>query len=78
MNMALDEFVKVFADQFDDTDPAEIKAETYFRELEEWSSLTGLAVINAISKKFGVRITAEEFKACEIVEDVYNLVQSKF
>ncbi len=76
--MALDEFVKVFADQFDDTDPAEIKAETYFRELEEWSSLTGLAVINAISKKFGVRITAEEFKACEIVEDVYNLVQSKF
>ena len=44
--MILDEFVKMFADQFDDTDPSEIKAETYFRELDEWSSLTGLAVIN--------------------------------
>ena len=75
--MTLDEFVKVFADQFDDTDPAEITAETYFRELEEWSSLTGLAIINATSKKFGVKISAEEFKACEIVEEVCNLVQSK-
>ena len=75
--MKIDDFVKVFADQFDDTDPAEITAETFFRELDEWTSLTGLAVINAMSKKFGVMITAEEFKACEIVEDVYNLVRSR-
>lgn len=75
--MILDEFVKMFADQFDDTDPSEITAETYFRELDEWSSLTGLAVINATSKKFGVKISAEEFKSCEMVKDVYNLVQSK-
>lgn len=73
----LNEFVKLFADQFDDTDPSEITAETYFRELEEWSSLTGLAVINIVSKKFDVKITPEEFKKCEMVEDVYNLVQSK-
>ena len=75
--MEIKEFIENFGDQFDDTDPAEITAETYFRELEEWSSLTGLAVINATSKKFGVKISAEEFKACEMVEDVYNLVQSK-
>ena len=75
--MTLDEFVKLFADQFDDTDPAEITAETYFRELEEWSSLTGLAVINIVAKKCDTKITAEEFKKCETVEDVHNLVQSK-
>ena len=77
MIMILDEFVRLFADQFDDTDPAEITAETYFRELDEWSSLTGLAVINIVAKKCNTKITAEEFKKCETVEDVYNLVQSK-
>ena len=77
MIMILDEFVKMFADQFDDTDPSEMKAETYFRELDEWSSLTGLAVINIVAKKCDVKITAEEFRKCETVEDVYNLVQSK-
>lgn len=75
--MSLDEFVELFADQFDDTDPSEITSETYFRELEEWSSLTGLAVINIVSKKCNVKIQPEEFKACEMVEDVYRLIQSK-
>ena len=49
--MTLNEFVLLFAEQFDDTDPSDITPETYFRELEEWSSLTGLAVMNIISKK---------------------------
>lgn len=75
--MSLDEFVKLFADQFEDTDLSEITAETYFRELDEWSSLTGLAVINIVSKKHGVKIHPEEFKKCEMVEDVYKLIQSK-
>lgn len=75
--MTLDEFIKLFVDLFDDTDPSEITSETFFRELEEWSSLTGLAVINIVSKKIGVKITPEELKKCEMVEDIYNLIQSK-
>ena len=30
--MTLEEFVKLFADQFEDTDPSEITEDTYFRE----------------------------------------------
>lgn len=75
--MTLEEFVKLFADQFEDTDPSEITEDTYFRELDEWSSLTGLAVMNIISKKCNIKILPKEFKECEIVEDVYRLVQSK-
>lgn len=75
--MELNDFVKLFADQFDDTDPAEITSETYFRELEEWSSLTGLAILNAISKKCNVTLTPTELRSCEMVQDVYDLVKNK-
>ena len=33
--MELKEFVEKFAEQFDDTDPSEIKADTRFRDLDE-------------------------------------------
>ena len=75
--MTLNEFVLLFAEQFDDTDPANITPETYFRELEEWSSLTGLAVMNIIAKRCNVKISSEELKSCEMVEDVFQFVQSK-
>jgi acyl carrier protein len=75
--MSLDEFVKLFADLFDETNPLDITPETYFRELEEWSSLTGLAVMNVITKKCNVKISPEELKSCEMVDDIFKLVQSK-
>lgn len=75
--MELNEFVNLFANQFDDTDPAEITADTYFRELEEWGSLTGLAILNAVSKKCNVSLTPTEFRSCETVKEVYDLIQSK-
>ena len=50
---------------------------TEFRALEEWSSLTGLAVLNMIAKKYEVKITPAELKSVETVEALFNLVQSK-
>ena len=43
--MELNEFIENFAEQFDDTDASEIKADTVFKELDEWSSLVALSVI---------------------------------
>ena len=75
--MNLEEFVNGFAEQFDDTDPEEIQANTVFHELEEWSSLTGMAVIAFVKTAMGKKIEGKELKACVTVEDVYNLVCSK-
>ena len=75
--MNLEEFVQGFAEQFDDTDPEEIQANTVFHELEEWSSLTGMAVIAFVKTAMGKKIEGRELKACVTVEDVYNLVISK-
>lgn len=75
--MEINDFIKNFANQFDETDPSEIQAETNFRELEEWSSLVALAVLNMIAKKYEVKLSPEEMRTTSVVQDLFNLVQSK-
>ena len=75
--MGINEFVAYFADQFDVTDASEIKAETKFHDLEEWSSLTGMSVIALAKVEYGKTITGSELRACVTVEDVYNLIAKK-
>lgn len=75
--MELKEFIANFADQFDDTDASEIKADTLFHELDEWSSLTGMGVIAFVKTEYGKTITGKELRECKTVEDVFNLVNSK-
>ena len=75
--MDINEFVANFSDQFDDTDASEILADTKFHELEEWSSLIGMSVIAMAKVSYQKTITGAELKACETVEDVFNLILSK-
>ena len=75
--MDIKKFIADFADQFDETELDEFKPETEYRDLDEWSSLTGLAILNMISKKYGVKITANGVKETKTIESLYNLVVSK-
>lgn len=75
--MEKQEFLKNFASQFDDTELSEFSFETNFRELEEWSSLNALAVMNMIGKKYGVILKSEEMKQTNTVQELYDLVNSK-
>lgn len=75
--MDLNEFVSYFAEQFDDTDASEIKADTVFHDLDEWSSLTGMSVIALAKTEYGKTISGAELKACVTVEDVFNLINNK-
>lgn len=76
--MDIKSFIADFADQFDETELDEFKPETDYRnDLDEWSSLTGLAILNMIDKKYGVKLTASDIKGTVTIEDVYNLVLSK-
>ncbi len=75
--MEINDFIKNFANQFDDTEPSEIQAETNFRELDEWSSLVALAVLNMIAKKYEVKLSPDEMRTVSVVKDLFALVQSK-
>lgn len=71
------EFIKNFANQFDETALSEFKPDTNFRDLEEWSSLTGLAVMNMVGKKYGVKLTVMDLRSAKTIEELYNVVVSK-
>ena len=75
--MELIDFIRNFANQFDDTDESKIQANTDFTELNEWSSLTVLSVIAMVKTVYGKTITGTEIRSCDTVEDLFNLVARK-
>lgn len=75
--MELNEFVKLFADQFDDTDPSVITAHTIFHDLDEWSSLTALSVLNMVEKKCATSLSFDDLHRAIKVVDIYNTIQNK-
>lgn len=74
---SLEEFVALFAEQFDFTDPAEIAAGTAFHDLDEWSSLIGLSVIAMVDEEFDIALKGDDIKNAVTVEDLYNRVIAK-
>ena len=75
--MDIKEFVLNFADQFDDTDASEIKAETIFKELEEWSSLIALSVIAMVDEEYDVALKGDDIRNANTVEDLFNVVKER-
>ena len=75
--MELKDFIENFANQFDDTDASEIKAETEFKELDEWSSLIALSVIAMVDEEYDIAIKGDDIRNSKTVEDLFNIVKSK-
>ena len=73
----LEEFVALFAEQFDETDASQICATTAFHELDEWSSLIGLSVIAMVDEEFDIALKGDDVKNSVTVEDLYNKVIAK-
>ncbi len=73
----MEEFIKYLSAQGDETDASEFTPYFAFHDLEECSSLVGLAILNMIVKKYGVKVAPAELKACVTIKDVYDLVESK-
>ena len=74
--MELKEFIKNFAEQFDEVEVEEIKPETEFKEFEEWSSLTVMGIIAMVKTQYGKTITGKEIRGCKTVEDLFNFVST--
>lgn len=75
--MEIKDFIENFANQFDDTDASEIKAETVFKELDEWSSLIALSVIAMVDEEYDITIKGDDIRNSNTVEDLFNAVKAK-
>ena len=73
----IDEFVALFAEQFDETDASQFTPNTEFRELEEWSSLIGLSIIAMVDEEFEVALNAKDFRGVSTISDLYQVVVNK-
>ncbi len=74
--MELQEFIDNFREQFEDTDPSEIRAETNFHDLDEWGSLLGMSVIAMTKEVYGKKITGKQIKECQSVKALFDLINS--
>ena len=72
--MELKDFIVNFAAQFDDTDASEFKADTKFKELDDWTSLTALSVIAMVDEEYNVSISSDMIKESETIEDLFDKI----
>ena len=75
--MELKDFIENFASQFEETDASAITAETKFRELDEWSSLTALSMIAMVNEEYDVQLKGDDMRSAKTIEDLYNIVKSR-
>ena len=75
--MCLEEFIQLFAKEFEDTPVEVFTPATYYRELNEWGSLVALSIISFIDDSFDKRLTGADLRSVFTIEELYNLVQSK-
>lgn len=74
--MEINDFIQNFADQFDETDASVFTPETNFRDLDEWGSLIALSVMSMVDDEYDVQLTAEEMRATNTIQELYNVVNS--
>ena len=72
--MNIEEFIENFAAQFDDTDVADFTAETRYKQLDEWSSLTALSVIAMVDDEYDVIIKGNDIINSDTIQDLFDVV----
>lgn len=75
--MTLEQFIKRFAEEFEETPMDQFSASTIFRDLEEWSSLTALSTIEMVDEEFEKKLTGADMRSCSSIEDLFNLINTK-
>ena len=75
--MEINQFIENFAAQFDETDASIFTAETQFKTIEEWSSLTLLSIIAMVDEVYEVTIKGDDIRNSQSIQDLYNIVISK-
>lgn len=75
--MELQEFVKKFEEQLDDLEPGTLTADTRFRELSEWDSMSSLAVIAMVDHEMKKQISGDDILNSITIADLYKNIRNK-
>lgn len=75
--MDIKDFIEKFAEIFDDTDVSELKPDTKFREIDEWSSLSALGLLALADEEFDVELKADDMRKAETIEEIFEVIKAK-
>lgn len=75
--MEIKEFIENVQNQFEDTDPSMITAETEFKMLDEWSSLMALSLIGMVDEEYDILLKGDDIKGANTVADLFNIVKAR-
>lgn len=75
--MEINDFIRNFAEQFDETEVSVFTPETVFHDLDEYSSIIALSIIAMIDEEYGVTLKGAEMSAAVTIQDLFNTVKSK-
>ena len=74
--MTLEEFVKKVQGELQETPAELVNADTNYKELKEWGSLTSLSLISMIEEEYDKLITGADVRAHNSVKELYEFVES--
>jgi len=75
--MEMNTFLQNFADILDETDAILITQETVFRDLDEWNSLTALSLIAMADEEYDVKLTGDDIKSSNSLNDIFEIIKNK-
>ena len=75
--MGIEDFIKNFASQFEDTDANVFTAQTEFKDLDEWSSLMTLSIIAMADEEYNVKLKGDDIRNSQTIEELFNAVKQK-
>lgn len=77
MSLEISKFVQNFELLFDEVEPGSIKAETNFRDIDEWSSLIALMVIAMVDEEYEKKLSGDDIKTSTTVKDLFDKINLK-
>jgi len=75
--MNLETFIQHFGNSFEDLGAEKLQPETRFKALPSWDSLALLTVTDTIDIEYGVTLSANDFRTCHTLAELYDLVKAK-
>ncbi len=77
IKMTIEDFISKLEAEFEDVEPGTLKAETSFRDIEDWSSMHALIVIALIDTEYDVILSGTDLQAANTINDLFELVRTK-
>lgn len=75
--MELKEFIENFAGEFDETPMEQFAANTDYKKLDEWNSLTALSIIAMVDENYEKTITGADLRNNTTIEELFHCVENK-